>query len=429
MERLVYNMFGSLLWKECKMWAKSIIFYAYIILLFLFYVSQMAEGTDFVKPEKNQADYGMTYSEDERVIMNGTLKDLIEEYVRGYFGTYPVGFYKKVILSEQEKSIISDCISKLTGKARKEWEKEYDMYIEGYSGYMDEQGQFVEEEKVPWSLTVSEQLTYKEFKEIMKKVSDTIGAGSEYSENRLKSHGIVPKTYEQAMAEYEEVLEKDKVTGAYARLFSDYIGIVLGILPAFFVVTRGIKDRKNQVSGVIYSKKVSSGIIVLSRYLAMIIMMILPVLAVSCLSMTQSLYIANNVGVVPDYLAYVKYVIGWLLPTILFVSALAFVVTELTESMLGILVNGMVWFCAIFLGVSNSELINAGWNLIPRFNELGEYKLFQEMLPQLIYNRCFYTVLSFCIIVLCAVIYDKKREGGYRIHGKIFKNSHSKCEA
>ncbi|MCI8410564.1 MAG: ABC transporter permease [Lachnospiraceae bacterium] len=422
-------MFGSLLWKECKMWLKSIIFYAYIILLFLFYVSQMGEGTDFVKPEKNQADYGMTYSEDESVIMNETLKDLIEEYTRGYFETYPIGFYKKVILSEQEKSIISDCISELTGKARKEWEKEYDTYIEGYSGYMDEQGQFVEEEKVPWSLAVSEQLTYKEFKEIMKKVSDTIGAGSEYSENRLKSHGIVPKTYEQAMAEYEEVLEKDKVTGAYARLFSDYIGIVLGILPAFFVVTRGIKDRKNQVSGVIYSKKVSSGTIVLSRYLAMIIMMVLPVLAVSCLPMTQSLYIANNVGVVPDYLAYVKYVIGWLLPTILFVAALAFVITELTESMLGILVNGIVWFCAMFLGLSNSRLINAGWNLIPRFNGLGEYKLFQEMLPQLVYNRCFYTILSFCIIVLCVVIYDKKRKGGYQIHGKVFKNSHSKCEA
>lgn len=429
MERLVHNMFGSLLWKECKMWLKSIIFYAYIILLFLFYVTQMGEGNTFVKPQPDWNDYGMVYSEDERVIMNGTLKDLIEDYGRGYFPTYPVGFYKKVILADQEMSTLGDCISELTGMTKEQWEKEYDRYLDGYSGYMDEQGQFVEEEKVPWSLVVSEQLTYKEFKEIMKKVSDIIGAGSEYSESMLKKHGIVPKTYEQAMAEYEEILEKDRVTGAYARLFSDYIGIVLGILPAFFVVTRGIKDRRNQVSGVIYSKKIRSGTIVLSRYLAMVIMMVLPVLAVSCLSMTQSLYIANNVGVVPDYLAYVKYVAGWLLPTILFVSALAFVVTELTESMLGILVNGIAWFIAIFLGVSNSALINAGWNLIPRFNELGEYKLFQEMLPQLICNRCFYTVLSLCIIVLCVVIYDKKRRGGYQIHGKIFKNSHSKCEA
>lgn len=422
-------MFGSLLRIECKMWLKSIIFYAYIILLFLFYVIQMEEGTDFAKPQKNQKDYGMAYSEDETVIMNGTLKDLIEDYERGHFATYPVGFYKKVILSEQGKSTIGDCISELTGKPRKQWEKEYNVYCDGYSAYMDEEGQFIEEETVPWSLVVSEKLTYKEFKEIMKKVSGTIGKGSEYSEGLLKSHGIVPKTYEQAMAEYEEILDKDKVTGAYARLFSDCIGILLGILPAFFVVTRGIKDRKNQVSEVIYSKKISSGIIVLNRYLGMVIMMVLPVLAVSCLSMTQSLYIANNVGVVPDYLAYVKYVAGWLLPTILFVSALAFIVTELTESMIGILVNGIVWFCAIFLGVSNSGLISAGWNLIPRFSSLGEYKLFQEMLPQLIYNRCFYTILSFCIIVLCVVIYDKKRRGGYQIHGKIFKNGHSKCKA
>lgn len=422
-------MFGSLLWKECKMWLKSIIFYAYIILLFLFYVSQMGEGNAFVKPQPDWNDYGITYSEDERVIMNGTLKDLIEDYGRGYFPTYPVGFIKKVILADQEMSTLGDCISELTGMTKAQWEKEYDRYLDGYSGYMDEQGQFVEEEKVPWSLVTSEQLTYKEFKEIMKRVSDTIGAGSAYSENQLKSHGIVPKTYEQAVAEYEQVLEKDKVTGAYARLFSDYIGILLGILPAFFVVTRGIKDRKNQVSGVIYSKKISSVAIVFSRYLGMVIMMVLPVLAVSCLSMTQSMYIADTVGVVPDYLAYVKYVIGWLLPTILFVSALAFIVTELTESMIGILVNGILWFSAILLGISNSALIYAGWNLIPRFNALGEYKLFQEMFLQLIYNRCLYTVLSFCIMILSTVIYEKKREGGYQIHGKIFKNRYSKCEA
>lgn len=421
-------MFGSLFLKECKMWTKSIVFYAYVIILFLFYITQMGEENVLEKPQPNQESYGTTYSEDENEIMNGTLKDLIADYDIGSFATYPVGFYKQVTLSEEEMAVIEDAVSDLTGMTKEQWQAEYDAYIEGYTADFDENGVYVEEETVPWSITISENLTYDKFKEIMKKVSETIGPGSNYSENNLKKHSIVSKTYEQALKEYEAILEKDKVTGAYARLFCDYIGIILGILPAFFAVTRGIRDKRSQVSSVIYSKKAGSVSVVFSRYLGMVVMMLLPVLVISCFSMAQSLYIADAAGVSPDYLAYVKYVMGWLLPIILFVAALACFVTELTESMLGILVSAVVWFTSVFMGMSDF-LRHAGWNLIPRFNTVGEYEVFQDMRNQLIYNRIFYVIISIVIIAVSVFVYNKKRKGVYQIHGKVFKNRRSKCEA
>lgn len=420
-------MFGSLFLKECKMWTKSIVFYAYVVILFLFYLTQMGEEGVLEKPQPNQENYGITYSEDENEIMYGTLKDLIRDYYIGSFATYPVGFYKQVTLSEEEMTVVEGAISDLTGMTKEQWQAEYDIYIEGYKAGFDENGIYVEQETVPWSITVSDNLTYDKFKEIMEKVSDTIGPGSAYSENNLKGHGIVEKTYEQALKEYEDILEKDKVTGAYARLFCDYLGIILGILPAFFAVTRGIRDKRSQVSSVIYSKKAGSLSVVFSRYLGMIVMMLIPVLTISCFSMAQSLYIADALEVSPDYLAYVKYVMGWLLPIILFVAAFSYFITELTESMLGILVSAVVWFVSVLMGMGDS-LKYTGWNLIPRFNTVGEYEVFQGMLNQLIYNRIFYIVVSIVIITGSVIIYNKKRKGDYQLHGKVFKNRHSECE-
>ena len=50
-------------------------------------------------------------------------------------------------------------------------------------------------------------------------------------------------TYEQALLEYDNILYKDKVSGAYARLFCDYIGIILGLLPVFLPTYKIPQDR------------------------------------------------------------------------------------------------------------------------------------------------------------------------------------------
>ena len=94
-------MLISLIKKECSMWMKSIVFYAYVIILIVFYVSQLEGGELIRKPEPGGDDYGYIYSDDENIIMNGTLKDLVCDFESERdFATYPVGFYKSVTLSE-----------------------------------------------------------------------------------------------------------------------------------------------------------------------------------------------------------------------------------------------------------------------------------------------------------------------------------------
>lgn len=398
-------MFLALTAKECRIWLKNILFYAYVIILFVFYVSQMGSGDILVEPVPGRDDYGIAYTSDENVIMNQTLKNLMEEYDRGSFTTYPVGFYKEVIVSEKEGQELEKIISYLTGMELREWKKQL-------AQYWETDGQ--------WSFSVDKSISFGQFKEAMKKVSGIVGRGSAYEEESLR-RAEIPQTYEQALEEYEKICSVDKVTGAYARLFCDYLGILAGILPAFFGVARVLQDRRSRAEQVLYTKYASSKVVVAARYVAMVLVMFVPVLVISCFSLTQSVYMAGHMAVVPDYLAYVKYCVLWILPTILFVTAVSYVTAELTESILALLVNGVIWFGAVFGGF-RSGLTFVGWNMIPRFNTIGETKLFQSLLPQLIRNRAVYSGLAVVLVLAGIAIYEIKRRGGLGYGRKISEN-------
>lgn len=394
-------MFFSLLGKECKMWLKSILFFVYVIVLIMFYITQM-DGSVITKPYPDQEDYGLTYTTDETVIMEHTLRNLIMEYTQGSFTTYPIGFYKEVILDEEEMSRISDIISNITGLQKEKW--------------MSQE-----------TVQVKKGFRFSEFKEEMDKVSRIIGAGSSYSKERLQRTEVA-MTYEQALKEYNDICQLDHVTGTYARLFCDYVGIILGILPAFFGVARVLRDRRSRAAQVLYTKSVPTVKVIAARYLSMVIVMVIPVLLLSSFAMSQAVYVAKAVGVVPDYLAFVKYSLLWLLPIILFVTAVSYVIGELTENVLSVLVCCAIWFAAIFMGSSN-DLIYAGWNMIPRFNSLGDAQLFQSILPQLIRNRFLYSGIAIILVVVAAILYEKKRRGGICYGRKIRENRVDKFKA
>lgn len=355
----------------------------------------MGSESTLVKPEPGQNDYGTIYSEKEADIINGTIRTLVHEYSENNYATYPMGFYKSVTLSETESKKIEAYISEFLGASKDEW-----------------------------SFESMQTVDYDKFLTIMSEIETIIGKGSRYSKSFLQTNARISMTYEQALGEYESILIEDKVTGAYARLFCDYLGIILGILPAFFGVTRVLKDKRSKVSAVLYSKKCSPCIIILSRCLAMITMLLIPLLLISCLSLAESVYIGKALDVQPDYFAYLKYCVGWLLPTIMFTSTLAYLITEMTESVLAILISGTIWFASIFSGMS-VPLISVGWNLIPRFNELGMHSMFETIFSQLVINRIVYVCLGILMMILTVVIYDLKRKGGYQIRGKVFKNRNS----
>ena len=53
----------------------------------------------------------------------------------------------------------------------------------------------------------------------MQRVDDILGGGSAYAFDKLQRFGVVPVTYDEAMKNYN-VLQKDKVSNGYARIFA-----------------------------------------------------------------------------------------------------------------------------------------------------------------------------------------------------------------
>lgn len=424
-------MFLTLFRKECVQYLKSITYYIFVSCVVLDFLTQMGTFETVDKPEPGQEDYGYTRTENKDVIMEEALAGLIDEYERGEYTTYPIGFYKKVVLDEDEQKQVEECILQITGLSAGELEKALDDRNAEVQAIIDQYGEdgipVMENEFPDVGLTVKEGYSYDEFLKEMKAVDELLGGGSDYSEENLR-YAEEPKTYEQALEEYDSFIKEDKVTSAYARLFCDYMGIMLAILPIFLAVTRALKDRKAQTEQVIYMRRVSSFTVVASRYAAAAFMVVIPVLLLSCYTLTQTVYYAQSIHVEYDVLAFVKYIGFWLLPTILVSLSVGFFLTELTDSAVAVLVQGAWWFVSIFLNTGN--LVGAvGWNLIPRFNRIGGYDIYEQMREQLMRNRFFYTGMALALLLLTVWIYSKKRKGEFVSVGTMLRNRKSKLEA
>lgn len=386
-------MFGTLFIKECKAIVKSTTYYLFLACLVLFFVGQMESNAGIAKPLKGQASYGYQYSKDPKVIMQYSIDNLLQEFESETYITYPFGFYKEVHPSKSKQSKIAVIISEVL-------DENYD---------------------------IKEDISYEQFEAKMEKIDDILGGGSRYKASGLKSNAYIPMTYEDAMKEYEDILYNDKISGAYARLFCDYMGIVLAILPVFLAVTRGLRDKKAKAFDVIFSKKASSIAIVMSRYLATVSMVVIPVILLSISPALQSLYSAVNNGIKGDAFAYLRYIGGWLLPTIMITASVGFFLTELTDGPIAILVQGLWWYISMFMG-AESLVGTVGYNIMPRFNTIGEHEVYKAILPQLVKNRLFYSGMGILLIIATIVVYHYKRKGALNYHGKIFKHRKSELE-
>lgn len=420
-------MFGTLFLKECKQTGKSVTYFIFILCMVLFFVSQMGDFTGIQKPDKKDEDFGYTYSQDENIVMEGTLNNLVGEYSRNSYTTYPFGFCKNVVLNEEKKKRIEAILVNITGIPQQEFKEKIEEYRGGVSESISPEGYKVIEEENQLILTLRSDLTYEQFLEYMKEVVQIVGRGSAYEKKHMKKNTYVEKTYEQAMEDYDNILYKDKVSRAYARLFCDYMGIVLGILPVFLAVTRGLRDKRTMVEDVIFSKKASAFQIIVSRYVATIVMILLPLLLLSISPMLQSLYSANAAGVSGDVWAFVKGIFCWLLPTVLVVVSVGLFFTELTNGAVGILVQVVWWLGSLFSSVG-SLVGNVGWNLIPRFNTIGDYKVYQNVYGELVRNRLLYTGMGVILLFATLIIYAQKRKGAFGVYGKILSNRKNKLE-
>lgn len=399
--------------KECKKIVFSLTFLLYVFVVFAMYISQFDSDTSEREPAPSASagDYGYTDKAIPETLMPNAAEGLVGEYLAGEFTTYPTGFYKKVKLTEKKKTALAAIITELTGLTAEELDS-FDGYVpEGYSYTANENGDIIlnYQEKVVPVINIPESLTYERFTELMTEADKIIGGGSYYSKKGIsRFYSRVPKTYEEALAEYNHLIYDEKVTGAYARLFCDYAGIDLAVMPVFVAAALVSLDRKFRMSDLIYSRKISSAKLVFTRFTALVTVMLIPV-AVTVVMANISVS-SRYPDVTVDMLAIPKLAVVWLVPNVLLAAAVGMFVTEISSPILAVFVQGAWWMASL---TSANELTGeiSLFTLICRHNSLYKYEAFERTLSLFTFNRIFYTVLSLVLVGLTAAVYGLKRRG------------------
>lgn len=404
--------------KECRKILFSLTFLIYLAAIAGLYLTQFSPDTEekICQPAKGRADYGTIAKEVPEILMPSAANGLVTEYLRGYYVAYPIGLYKKVQLSEKKSAQIAEIITEITGISKQELDKFSDfdeggmvMTPDGNGGYIP----VVKEAALP-EINIPDTMTYEHFRELMRKVDKILGGGSDYSDDYIVgSFSRVPKTYEDALADYNDIIEKDRITGAYARLFCDYMGIIVSILPAFVAAAFANADRKSRMEHLVYSRKISSAKLVFTRFSALVITLLIPVIILAFIASfsVSELYPQNST----DFFAIPKMSVGWLLPNILFSTALGMALTEILSQLIAVFAQGVLWFSSVMSvpgGLTGS--INR-FTLVCRHNSLYNRDVFMGNFNQFLFSRIFYTVLAAAIMVLTTWIYSQKRKGGLNV--------------
>ncbi len=414
---------GTLFLKECKIHIKSLLFLAYIFLFSLFFLTQFWDFPVVAKPKQNAEGYGMTTSSDPKIIMNKTIDILLGEFNNNKYITYPIGFYKEVKLNENETKQVEKIIEEVIGLPIEEVGTLYLDYWDKVSLTGDIEIDTINYEKYerehPFEMPLAEGMTYEKFTDSLMKVDKILGGGSSYHKDELRSNAYVPMTYEQALEDYESIIRDDKVIGAYARLFCDYMGLMLGILPVFLAVSRELRDKKSKTALVIYSKKCSSLKIIFARYSAIFVVSLLPAVIFAIILLGYAGLQADAIGVSPDILLYFSYLGSWLIPTTGFTISLGMLCSVFTGKTIGILVQAVIWILSIFSGDSAGQ---AGFNFIPRFNCFGSYSSFKTIYESFVINRIFYVIVSLVLFFITVIVFEQKRKGGLEFHGNLSSN-------
>ena len=410
--------------KECKKITASIIFYLFIaILIFSWFqnfrgVTQTEinwangiEPTDIgferpllSKPSEKDDYFGSKVSEDNpEAIMTGVTRALLSEYEANSYATYPLGYYKAITLSGDEQKQVLGILCEITGLTEEELKNLPDDYFPAVTGTIisfdamnvDKDGNLnmemgsgtdTKSEDNKYAHFVS-QVTYEHFKELMRKMEAIIGEkGSQYSPEMMITYfGMSEMTYEEALEEYNQTINQDKVTGGFARLFCDYMGLALGLYPVFLVVIIWMKDRMSNATELIYSRNISSTKLVLSRYLAGITMVLIPVLLLSLESLVPLISFGAKNGIQIDCFAYIKYTVWWLLPEVMVVCAIGMFFTLLTDSPIAIVLQFLWWM--VDKGATGLSGDTKLTTLMIRHNTLRGYETIQEDLQIIWMNR------------------------------------------
>ena len=387
--------------------------------------STVTGGAILAEPDPETGSYGTKSEENPEKIMCGGTDKLIIEYLNNSYATYPVSYYKEVILHEEEQEKILEIIQEITGLNEEQISNLPDDYFPRVNGniiHMESGAETemdiaadigeadVAAEAKDYTKHFISQVTYDRFKELMAEASDIIGPGSNYTrDNLLLYYGQVEMDYEEAVDEYHTTIYDDKVTIAFARLFCDYLSRTLGLYPVFLAVAMWMRDRRCRMQELINVKAIGTAKLIIVRYLALLAAVLIPVFLLSLESLVPLVEFSVETGIEIDLFAFAKYILWWLLPTSMIVLALGMFLTILTRTPVAVIVQLVWWFMdSSFTGLSGDTGL---FTLMIRHNLLNGSELIRQDLGIIWMNRGIMAGVAVLLVLLSIVIYDMKRGG------------------
>lgn len=441
---------------ECKKTARGVLYWLYVLALLFVSIRRFdtaveseLRGKDdpssvfYTAPDGIYAgDSGrLSDAEMQENMMAGAAARLLDSYRRNAYEYYPFGYVKTKTLSKEGQRIILSYLEELTGMSEEaingtaveDGAEDFQIFgggafvFEPGQGSVNENGQYVIEPG-DWKYIENnaditgesenpessfEKVTFDRFQEIMGEVDAMIGRNSYFSKEMLALYYYGNDMEESPVTEqqHREFYEGDHVTGAFARYYCDSISLVVLGLPALVVIELMMKDKNRRMQALVYQRTVSGGRLVCIRFAASVCMVMLPVLIFPIKPLVPLVRFCMEAGVQPDVFAFAKYVLLWILPTVLLVMAIGMFLTILTENYSGILIAGLLWLA----GRPSVGKIAGGnydlFDLIIRHNTLKGYGRMVQNFRMLVLNRAVISGMAFLLVALSVVVYEARRKG------------------
>lgn len=447
-------------WKECRSAVRSMTFVIFCIALILMYIlqyraevsselAQAEQGTLsfesnwennynnlLVQPTPDMASYGSADQEVPEQVMKYLTYRLYRDVAGNNYDLYHLGLihsYDSLKFPKQLKLL--DTFEKITGKPLADLDAEfYQMDINKImidnpdmtqAEAQDFQREYYKQLKYEFTpnktvtkyfdyedyITINPELTYGEFKDLIAGVTKVTGGQSDvYSD--FAQYGSVPYTYEEALQLYENFVDKDQVSGAYARLFCDRMGILAGILPvliAWAISVGGLlKSSRHKPDSTLYGIGADH---IWTRFFAMSTVSFVPILILAVVATVELGIGIQPLGLSMNVLAFITYSVGWLLPTVMFTIAVGLFFFVLTKGSAGVFVQFAIWYLSM-LRWSDEGLVPVkyGAHMFLRHATVGEYDLFASSIGQIVVNRVAYLAAAFALIIAANYLLHRDKE-------------------
>ena len=368
-------MFRKVFLKELKHQFTSITIVILLVSTFLFYYTQFVGDLkrDWIKPIPPRIDTKVLWVKkvdiltiNDKEITRSVYENMKVDYEHG--NTLKIKGINRVYerINDSEKSVLKDAIKEFEDK--------------------------------------SSDMTNEDFDNIMKKVDRVLGGNTAYNEEYYLLCFATKEPYEVEKKEYESILKEDKITNAYARLFADYIGIAIGFFMVFVTGFTFVRDKIYGLDELIYTREVSSFKYVGGKYLADILTAFIIVMLVAGHATWLFHGFSKVTGDPISYIAFFKYTILWILPTITIVTSLSYVLQIIFDNgIIPIIIQFLYWL------YSSNIHHNQISKYIIRFNKIVPYSEFQLVEHTIFTNRIFYILLSIVLLFAAMKLWDIKR--------------------